>query len=384
MSNNLFLRNFADNTDGIHHATQKYVLEEIENRSVIDSAEKNKILVSTFGENVQREVEIDLHPHLKNALNNGPLFRFFLDGSRKAYKIADITYDKRPFPIIAGQSAVGCVERLNRHKFKSKLRRLRTILAVPGAAGTEDELKQLLNRLLEESTFKYGLNIDHVERYDHTPLKDGGSYENRAIMSIHQNMIDGEKEIVHELAQLNYLNESQYLLKDGSLEYSKNVKGKYADLYKIRASFKRVVGVSKTFNPESLSRGNSRQRRIATDIANLKKFHRTPAYQYQADFTDEQIYYAVWYVRIRERYHKNSSPFDGILKVEKILMGDDQNDNALESSEVDKISANLIIERNPTTFGKEARWHNHLYPVFVTENFVKSLFHSKDYFLNAI
>ena len=51
----------------------------------------------------------------------------------------------------------------------------------------------------------------------------------------------------------------------------------------------------------------------------------------------------------------------------------DEVDNGIESDDIDMISANLIIERNPTCYGTDKRWANHLYPVFLTESFVKSI-----------
>ena len=379
-----YIKSLAKNSSGTYHGSQKYQLKELDDRSVVDSREPNKILVEKFGENSQRESEINIEPILKRSYENGPLFQYFLDGSRRAFKVADVSYDDRPFPIISGQSAVGCVERVNRYKFKSKKSQCKTIIAMPSIAGNQEDLDDLKSKLDEKISLKFGFKVDSIERYDAGRLQDGGSYENRAIATIHESMIDSEKAIVHELAKEDFLNEETFLLKDGSLEYSKNVgRGVFPDLHKIRKSFKSVVGVSKSFNPESLSK-DKRQRKIAKNIASLKKFHRTPAFQYQAAFTDEQVYFAVWYLRIRDRYSKNSSPFDGVLKVEKILVSEKEKNEGLVSSEVDNISANLIIERNPTTFGREDRWHNHLYPVFITESFVKTLFHSKEYFLNIL
>ena len=377
-----FLEAFANRSSGVYHATQRYLLSDLENESVIDSSEKNKIAVDGFGENAQIELERDLTNQLKTAYNVGPLFKYFLDGSRRTYKIADISYNSRPYPIVSGQIAVACVERVNRHKFSSKNRILKTILSVPSTAGSEDEIDGIRQNIIRKVKLKYGFNIDRIAVYNGKPIKENESYENRAIAVIHEEMVDNEKAIVVELSKLNFLSEEKYLLKDGSLEYSNRERGIYKDLYKIRKNYQRVVGVSKQFNPESLAK-HPKQRKIAEKIAYLKKFHRTPAFLYQSQHTDERIYFAVWYLRIRDRYTKNSSPFDGILKVEKILIGDEK-DKGLDTAEVDLISANLIIERNPTTFGKEARWHNHLYPIYVAENFVKSLFHSKEYFINAI
>ena len=100
--------------------------------------------------------------------------------------------------------------------------------------------------MIKKVKLKFGFKIDNIERYDHKKLKDGGSYENRAIATIHEHMIDSEKAIVHQLAQADFLNEETYLLKDGSLEYSKNVsRGQFKEMYKIKKSFQRVVGVSK-------------------------------------------------------------------------------------------------------------------------------------------
>jgi hypothetical protein len=76
------------------------------------------------------------------------------------------------------------------------------------------------------------------------------------------------------------------------------------------------------------------------------------------------------------------SPFDGVLKVEKILVTDDEQRKGLNSEEIDRISANLINERTPTCYGSDNRWANHLYPVYLTENYIKSQYLSDVYFLN--
>lgn len=45
-----------------------------------------------------------------------------------------------------------------------------------------------------------------------------------------------------------------------------------------------------------------------------------------------------------------------------------------QSALIDSISAHLINEAYPVCYGKDARWANHLYPVYVTETFCKSNF----------
>ena len=71
-----------------------------------------------------------------------------------------------------------------------------------------------------------------------------------------------------------------------------------------------------------------------------------------------------------------------LVKIEKILITEDEIENGLNSEEIDLITANIINERNPVCYGKDARWANHLYPVYLTENFIKSKYLSDINFLN--
>ena len=54
----------------------------------------------------------------------------------------------------------------------------------------------------------------------------------------------------------------------------------------------------------------------------------------------------------------------------------------IDTDTVDLISANILNERNPTCYGTDRRWANHLYPVFLTESFVKSKYISTEMFLH--
>ena len=385
IKNKKFIESFAEETHGDFYATRRYILDNQANESTIDSNEE-KIPVDIHGETIQIDKSKNLKPELDRVFNQGPLFRYFLDGSRKTYKIGDISYNNRPYPIICGQIAVACVERVSPSKFKCRrdTSHKKTILSVPSTSVAEEDLELTRQTLLKKSNFKYDFTIDHIFTYDGRPQTDENKpYENRAIARIQEVMIDTEKAIVIQLSKQNLLSENKYLIKDGSLEYSNRGRGKYVDLWKIKDFYKSVVGVSKNFNPEALA-SNRKYRKIADNIASLPLFHRTPAFQYQSKHTDEQIYFSVWYLRIRDRYSKFSSPFDGVIKVEKILVTEDEMDNGLITDEVDLISTNLLIERNPTTFGKESRWHSHLYPIYVTESYVKSMFHSSSFFMNSI
>ena len=191
-------------------------------------------------------------------------------------------------------------------------------------------------------------------------------------------MIDKEKQVVASLARNDKLDQNSFLLKDGSLEYKKMKTGDYKDLSVIKSNYQSVIGASKSFNPENCfdERGKSN----ASIIAKLPLYHRTPAYLYTSHITGD-VKFAIWYVRIRDSKF-TYSPFDGILKLEKILITESEQENGLESELINIITANIINERNPVCYGDDSRWANHLYPIYLTETFIKSKYLSTEYFLN--
>ena len=71
-----------------------------------------------------------------------------------------------------------------------------------------------------------------------------------------------------------------------------------------------------------------------------------------------------------------------MLKIEKVLVTDEEIERGLESSEIDRITANIINERNPVCYGKDQRWANHLYPIYLTETYIKSQYLSDLHFIN--
>ena len=56
--------------------------------------------------------------------------------------------------------------------------------------------------------------------------------------------------------------------------------------------------------------------------------------------------------------------------------------HGLDTEEIDNITANIINERNPVCYGNDARWANHLYPVYMTECYCKSKFQNDYSFIN--
>ncbi|MBF1706841.1 MAG: hypothetical protein HXO80_09265, partial [Selenomonas sp.] len=91
------------------------------------------------------------------------------------------------------------------------------------------------------------------------------------------------------------------------------------------------------------------------------------------------VRYAVWYLRLREA-ERTRSIFDGVVKVEKVLVGDEI-ENGMETERIDDLSARILNERNPVCYGSDLRWANHLYPIYLTEQFVKARYIPNESFL---
>jgi hypothetical protein len=371
----------ANKTGGMSFKTTKYSLDN-SSKSIIDYEEAYKTTPSGYGETTRHAKPIDLTTNAKRLQNEPPLFKFFLDGSRRTYRVDDIIYGQKVFPIVAGQIGVGCCHRKVR-RLKCQELEMHNVLVLPETAdkdgvSSENFFGKLKDQLCSiELLKKRNVEISKVLFYSET-LADDENYEDKGIAKIQDMMIEKEKIIVAELTKSNLLDNDAYLLKDGSLEYKKMKSGDYKELTKIKNNYRFCVGVSKTFNPEKIK--DSRNRSNASLITNLELYQRTPVYLYESEISGG-VPFAVWYVRIRSAKY-SYSPFEGVLKLEKILITDAEQKNGLDSELVNYITSQIINERNPTCYGSDTRWANHLYPIYLTECFIKSKYLSNEYFLN--
>jgi hypothetical protein len=72
---------------------------------------------------------------------------------------------------------------------------------------------------------------------------------------------------------------------------------------------------------------------------------------------------------------------EGVVKLEKMAL-EENIENGFETDLIDNISRSILSERNPTCHGKDNRWANHLYPMYLTEKILKSSFLSDSFFMN--
>lgn len=368
-------------TNGKSFRSFKYSFEGVEVPTL--SYDDHEITWERYGETEYIEKSKSLIKKANELKNIPPIFTYFLDGSRRTFKVDDISYKNQVFPIIAGQIGVGCCERRNK-KLKQCLFNKKLVIALPTIASQDDWQRDVffanLCKEINEDFYlkKNKIFFSEILKYS---IKKGEeeNLENKGIAVIQDLMIQTEIDMVIELVKNKKLNSRNYLLKDGSLEYRvDNFRNNTRELNSFKNNYTYVVGVSKSFNPVNCHDKNKKNN--SNSIAELPLFHRTPVNLYTSPRLNG-MKYAVWYLRIRERKYTYNT-FDGILKIEKILVNDKQQEEGLDTEEVDFITANIINERNPTCYGNDLRWANHLYPVYMTEMYIKSKYMSNTMFLN--
>lgn len=369
------------------YKAHKYGLDHAE-RPYIDYGEDNIVWQET-AETTPHRKYVSLERERKKVAESGEqLLTYFLDGSRRVFKVDDIAY---PFsggrsviyPVIAGQIGVGCTKRRDRRltceKFKQEL-----VISLPDIANADGKsgfFPAAVYKLNESPTLQaLGIRFSAILPYE-TSKKGDQKFEDRGTARIQDRMIEREKEMVAELVREGKLDQDNYLIKDGSLEYrpTREDRADRQRYQRFRQNYNWVLGVSKNFNPEVCLDINGKPN--PGFIADLPLYHRTPVSCFKNPDLFGDVKFAVWYVRLREKT-RTRTPFDGILKIEKMLVTSEEAEYGIDSELVDTLTSHIINERCPTCYGSDMRWANHLYPVYLTEAFVKSKYLSTESFLH--
>ena len=378
----------AEVTGGKSYKAHKYGLDHAD-RPFIDYGEDSIIWKKTAETNKSNRKYVSLEGLSKKlGYHDEQLLTYFLDGSRRVFKVDDIAYAQSGgrsviYPVIAGQIGVGCCKRGNKKVSPEKFKR-EFVLSIPdianadGKAGFFPATAQKLNECMELK--RLGIEFSTIIPYKTAKVFDK-KFEDLGTACIQDRMTEREKDLVAELVREGKLNQDNYLIKDGSLEY-KPTKDDKADKRKyqiFKNNYNWVIGVSKSFNPEVCVDINGKPN--PGFIADLPLYCRTPVACFSNPDWLGDTEFAVWYIRIRDK-SQTRTPFDGIIKVEKILVTQEDTEDGIDSNLVDTLSAYLINERNPVCYGSDLRWANHLYPIYLTESFVKSKYLSAESFLH--
>lgn len=379
----------AKETNGKSYRTYKYSYDSVGLPSIDYDDDPKKVMKwKESAETGSPKKPINLKPLADQLQEIGepPLLKYFLDGSRHVFKVDDIAYNKQVFPVVAGQIGIGCCKRENKCMHKEHFYR-ELVLALPDKANADgwNDTAYFASKVAKinesEELKRLGLKFSAILPY--STAKAGTidvKLDTLAVAAIQDYMVEAEKRMVAELVKNKRLGQDAYLLKDGSLEYKimKTGREDLRTLQKIKHNYSWVIGVSKSFNPESCFDHTGKPN--SNYIADLPVYHRTPVARYENKEFLGDVQFGVWYIRLRDK-KRTQTPFDGVVKVEKIMM-DEEIETGIDSDVIDLISANILNERNPTCYGIDRRWANHLYPVFLTESYVKSKYISTEMFLH--
>lgn len=374
------LQIIADETHGKSYHTSRFELDSENALSQIEYDSSAEIVLKRRGETRPPKEFLSLADEAKKFSAGTQILNYFLDGSRLIFKIDDIAYvngsRKMIYPIVAGQVVSGCCRRkdgkLHAENFSAEI-----VLAVPDVTNSRGFDGGFFPALVSRINAHSKIKIAKILPYD-TNRKLAEKFEDRAVAQIMKHMHDTEKNLVAELVKRGKLDQKNYLVKDGSLEY----RVLSSDKKKFNAkNYSFVIGVSKRFNPLLVK--DSSDKVNPGLVAELPTFCRTPVtiFQREDNFFGGNKF-AVWYLRLRDKKYSDS-PFAGVVKVEKILVTDaERRTEQIDSDEVNLLSAYLLNERNPVCYGTDNRWANHIYPIFLTESFIKSRFISPETFLH--
>ena len=301
-------------------------------------------------------------------------FSYFMDGSRRTYKIGDMVLEgKKIYPVVVAQVRAGCTERDQQKKLHThgSVQR-KNLLLLSDKMNTVD-FQEIRQRILKTQMAK-DLHLDIVS-YHFDPVKDSVPV-NAAIAKANSMMHDMEIDILGQMVNSGTLEPNHMLIVDGPLQFIRQDTGKpeFADM------FYSVVGVSKSFDPMLPTSSKSKRGgpQIGAELLKLEHGQRTPVFLKE---NSKHRKFGCWYLRIRPK-NRVAGPLEGIIKVEKMAVEEDLERDGLDSSVVDNISLWLLNEGSPTCYGRDERWASHLYPVYLTETLIKSSFESDLVFIS--
>lgn len=300
------------------------------------------------------------------------ILTYFMDGSRRVFRFSDIILsDGRYYPVLAGQVGVAVLSR-NEDGSMVPMRdyvRYANILVFPDTVDTADR-DEMRSALTHSMRVKFDITAYATGTSGGTGSEDYINLGTKKILDVMHNL---ELETVNRMMDNRNLRQDAMLVIDGSLQFRREVLTR--NKFPIH-QLANVIGISKSFTPSQPVAGMTSGKHLGTILQELEFGQRTPVFKAGEDAFADVL--GVWYLRIRPR-RKLTSPLDGVVKIEVLANGDER-ENGLDRDRVDNLSALILSERNVTPYGSDARWANHIYPIYLTESYLKTRFLSDVYF----
>ena len=130
--------------------------------------------------------------------NYKSIFTYFLDGSRRVYKVDDMVFSsngvKSIYPVVAGQVAVACCKRNDKLLHKEKFD-YECDIALPDVAdadGSKGFFEGIATDINAKLLSKKAIPFKHVFSYS-TSHTDASKYEDKGIAKIQDRMIEKKR-----------------------------------------------------------------------------------------------------------------------------------------------------------------------------------------------
>ncbi len=286
--------------------------------------------------------------------------RYFVDGSARTYFIGTLLEQGRSTPVQISQVGAAMVKREDNGRIRVKAARHKILITLEKNQ-VSDTLWAALERALKGSPI-----------YELTDSSSDNAYADE--LSIREPRPRGAhranwhmRKLEVDLALSVPREENAWLVVDGSLGNEfENWRGAP------------LIGVAKTFRRDSqfkLGSGpRAKQLNLFSLLKDLRENQRTIVFPRSGE---GKIVF--WYVRIRPQKGLDY-PLMGVVKVE--MPNPDQ--GPVDSNLIDRISGWLIAERTVTPYGRDKRWHAHLYPIYIAERVIRARFYSEEVLRSGI
>ena len=289
-----------------------------------------------------------------------PLFRYFLDGSMRTTNAGHVVDTKHRFlPIFIAQIGVAATK-LEDAEIAVETYERKNILFLPETFSEEDTRKarQLVGQAARSSRLPLDLDLECYGLEERkAPIDEA---RKKVLSTMHTMEID----LITKLAGSGKVTRDSLLMIDGSLQFYKN-------LDRAKEAFRNVVGVAKSFDLNQRIGKGQTAKDVGAIVAALRRHHRTPARKIE----HRNLTIGAWYLRLHSaRAHTSLTSTDGVVKIEVFPDAATGAEPVLDTNRCSLISKNVLALRHPTTPWTDSRWASHLYPIHVTENYIKTRF----------
>nr|VFK10638.1 MAG: hypothetical protein BECKLPF1236A_GA0070988_1004113 [Candidatus Kentron sp. LPFa]VFK26738.1 MAG: hypothetical protein BECKLPF1236C_GA0070990_1003815 [Candidatus Kentron sp. LPFa] len=309
--------------------------------------------------------------------HGGSFFRYFLDGSQRSWRVINASIRGHYLPFCAGQVGVAVIKRDDNGMFSPvrSLTTVRNVLAVPNLID-KDEIPDIAGKI------NAGLaENQHFTIVRYTP-KDGKDPGDLGRAMIIDEMQREELRTIRRMIEQNLIGDRAMLAKDGGLQYRKDKRDQELNPLKDDViQLRNVIGLAKTFKPELIV-GKGRKRQSLGNLTKGLQWKERTTVIKPFPVGNQKAEYGWWYLRLRPTDWMYS-PLQGVIKIEVFAMGKEK-EEGISQGRADTLSSYVLAERNATPYKADARWATHIYPIYLTETYLRASFLSHTRFKSLI